>query len=172
MPGQPGSSFIPLFLKEGRHTGQAWAPEQETGAERPNQHGRSFVQTRPSMIKAQNQKQKQEKAQPPHQTRLGGDNSAGGGHGPPTARAFHPPRCHTGPTKNTPGQQSSPPNLESISGLCVADPGCLSTRWCPPGTLGAAGKRRPHSEPVYVHCTMGHTSTTCSKLPSHSRTET
>lgn len=143
MPGQPGSSFIPLFLKEGRHTGQAWAPEQETGGKRPNQCGRSFVQTLPSMIKAQNQRQKREKAQPPRQTRLRGDNSAAGGHGPPTARA--PPSSVSPRTSDEhPKAAKLPPNVESISGLSATDPTRLSRRKCPPVALGAAGKRWPH----------------------------
>lgn len=172
MPGQPGSSFIPLFLKEGRHTGHTWAPEQETGAKRPNQCGRSFVQTLPSMIKAQNQKQKQEKAQPSRQTRQWGQQCWWGpwpthSKGLPPSSVSHRtndehPRAAKLPTK--PGV-----NLRPVCGRSQMPKHKVVSPGRPRGCWEEMVSFRT---PVYVHRTTGHTSTACSKLPSQSRAET
>lgn len=73
---------------------------------------------------------------------------------------------------NTPGQQSSPKPGVNLRPECSrphmpkqeeVSPGCPRGCWEETATF---------LTPVYVRRTTGHTSTVCSKLPSHSCAET
>lgn len=129
------------------------------------------MQTLSSMIRAQNQRQKQEKAQPPCQTSLGGDNSAAGGWGPPTARA---PRSSVPPRASDEHTRAAKLPQPALN----LRPECGRSRMPKQEEVSLGRPRGCGKEtttfltPVYASRTMGHTSTACSKPPSHSRAET